>query len=407
MSDRSLRILMLASQYPPTVGGGGAHAYYLSRELTFDGRSEAAAEVLVLTAYGRRESAEYNIPGHPALRIHPMDFGIEGKVPYERAVEGAIHAHRNFKPDIVHGQHLQGAYIGLHVRAATGTPLVVTLHKTPLEVRDKELATRYPTYAFMKMLGATGLVDMFVAGSQVFLEDLEDLGVPREKCRLIMHGIPRAAYESSAYVPDVQKRLRELLAVESGQLVVLCPCRLDPRRKEIHTLFKAVAKLAAAVRDKEFVIVVTGVPTTAEEVSYRTDLEELAKKLNLSNSVRFLKEPISFADMPALNAISATTVLPSRIEGLGLALIEAMAVRVPVVGSNVRGINEVIEKPEEHGMRYCAGDDEDLASCLIRLFTDGDVRDRLRGGGHRQFRARFTAERMANEHAQLYRTLLT
>lgn len=407
MNSHRLRILMLAEQYPPAVGGGGSHAYYLSRQLTFSGRGPSAAEVLVLTAYGpQRTRAEDDVPHHDTLRIHPMPFSMKGKVPYALAVEGAVHAHRNFQPDVVHGQHLAGALVGLHVRAVTGTPLVVTLHKTPLEIRDKSLPTRYATYAFMKMLVETQLVSMFVAGSRAFQDDLDDLGVAADRRRLIPHGIPYFWYASHAYDENGQMRLRELLRVDQRQRVVLCPSRLDPRRKEVHVFLKAGAKLATAVKHEDFVFVVTGVPSTDEEASYRTDLETLAHKLGIAGHVRFLTQPVPFGDMPALNAISAATVLPSRIEGLGPALIEAMAVKVPVIGSNVKGIDEVIEIPEEQGMRYTAGDDEDLAKCLIRLFSDEQLRNRLRRGGFSQYNAKFTAERMAQEHLRLYEDIL-
>jgi L-malate glycosyltransferase len=68
--------------------------------------------------------------------------------------------------------------------------------------------------------------------------------------------------------------------------------------------------------------------------------------------------------------------LPSFSEGLPVSILEAMAARIPVVGSDVQGIREVIS-PENTGLLFPSNDHVSLAAQLERLITDAELRVRL------------------------------
>ena len=84
-------------------------------------------------------------------------------------------------------------------------------------------------------------------------------------------------------------------------------------------------------------------------------------------------------------------VLPSLHEGLGLALMEAMAFGLPVIGSDVGGIRTLIEDGQR-GLRVPAQDSAALAGAIIRLLRDDDLR---RSFGQRA--SAFIAENFAQE----------
>ncbi|WP_162179786.1 glycosyltransferase family 4 protein [Bryobacter aggregatus] len=69
-------------------------------------------------------------------------------------------------------------------------------------------------------------------------------------------------------------------------------------------------------------------------------------------------------------------VLPSRCEGMGRVLIEAMALGLPVVGSDVGGIPHMIHN-DVNGFIFAAGDSDSLAQRLTQLLSDADLRQRL------------------------------
>ncbi len=86
--------------------------------------------------------------------------------------------------------------------------------------------------------------------------------------------------------------------------------------------------------------------------------------------------------------------LPSRFEGLPLALLEAMHAALPVVASPVDGIPEAVV-PNRTG--YLPRSDRDWVDCLRRLAVDPDLRLRLGLGGQAAAEARFSVETMARK----------
>jgi len=68
--------------------------------------------------------------------------------------------------------------------------------------------------------------------------------------------------------------------------------------------------------------------------------------------------------------------LPSLSEGLPVCVLEAMAAKVPVVGSNVQGINEVVFH-ENTGILFTSNDDTELAYAIERLFKDNTLRSKI------------------------------
>ncbi len=68
--------------------------------------------------------------------------------------------------------------------------------------------------------------------------------------------------------------------------------------------------------------------------------------------------------------------LPSFSEGLPVSVLEAMAAKVPVVGSNVQGINEVVFH-EKTGLLFSSDDETALASAISRLLNDANLREKI------------------------------
>lgn len=81
-------------------------------------------------------------------------------------------------------------------------------------------------------------------------------------------------------------------------------------------------------------------------------------------------------------------VLPSEAEGFGLVLIEAMAAGVPVVGTNVPGIRDVIVDGE-NGLLVAVREPKALADVVRRVFDDRALRDRIVAGGLKSVKERY------------------
>ncbi|MDX9893222.1 MAG: glycosyltransferase family 4 protein [Patescibacteria group bacterium] len=108
-------------------------------------------------------------------------------------------------------------------------------------------------------------------------------------------------------------------------------------------------------------------------------LEALAQELGVKNKILFLGH-IGQPDLPKYLKIADVFVRPSRSEGLGSAFLEAMAAGLPVIGTKVGGIPDIITEGQT-GL-FCEVDNpKDLENKIKLLLTDNDLRLRLIDNG--------------------------
>ena len=167
---------------------------------------------------------------------------------------------------------------------------------------------------------------------------------------------------------------------------------INKPHKNLVTLLHAYAQLPASAPP----LVIAG----AWDDRY-PEAKQSAAALNLTERVRFLG-PVTEADLPALYAAATAFVFPSRYEGFGLPVLEAMACGTPVACSNVSSLPEVAG---DSALLFDPADAAALAQTIARLLDEPSLRDDLRTLGLAQA-ARFTWERTAARTLDVYRKLL-
>ena len=106
-------------------------------------------------------------------------------------------------------------------------------------------------------------------------------------------------------------------------------------------------------------------------------------------------------DIPSVTAALDVAVLPSYREAQGLVILEAMALRRPVVASRVGGIPEMVEDGVT-GLLVPPRDAPALAGAIVRLLTDHPAADMMARAGHDLVHARFSLEGMVSAISRLY-----
>jgi glycosyltransferase involved in cell wall biosynthesis len=115
--------------------------------------------------------------------------------------------------------------------------------------------------------------------------------------------------------------------------------------------------------------------------------------------VRFLGKR---RDVPHLLKAADLYVQPSRVEGFGIAALEAMASGLPIIASNVPGLAEVVG---ENGLLFPAGDHRCLAECLQLLLKDSALRQQLSAAATARAQM-FTVAKTRDCYEALYREVL-
>ena len=102
---------------------------------------------------------------------------------------------------------------------------------------------------------------------------------------------------------------------------------------------------------------------------------------------------------PFLRALDVF-VLPSRFEGLSLALLEAMAIGTPVVATNVGGAGEAVVSGET-GLLVPPDSPAAMAEAIGRVLDDRNLRQELGAAARDRWLAHFTAQQMQQAYADL------
>jgi N-acetyl-alpha-D-glucosaminyl L-malate synthase BshA len=123
-----------------------------------------------------------------------------------------------------------------------------------------------------------------------------------------------------------------------------------------------------------------------------------AHELGIAKQVEALGEQDQI--IPLLS-IADLFLLPSAQESFGLAALEAMACRVPVVASNVGGLHEVIDSGAT-GFLHDADDIAGMAESAVRLLTDADLHERVAREGRRTVKQRFCGDLVVPQYEAFY-----
>lgn len=185
-------------------------------------------------------------------------------------------------------------------------------------------------------------------------------------------------FDDKFFRPGNKKELRGKYSFPLEERIIVSVARLVPA-KGIDCLIRAIGLVAPKFSNLRLLVIGEG--------EQRRELETLIEQLNLNHQVQLLgfRQPQQISDYLGL---ADMMVLSSRHEGLGIALIEAMASGVPVIGSSVDGIPDLIQ-PERNGILVPPDDEEKLAEAIERLLQDQKLRDSFIREGLQKVREKY------------------
>lgn len=214
-----------------------------------------------------------------------------------------------------------------------------------------------------------------VANSQAAAERLRTEGVPDRRILVIPNGIDVSSFPLREYSSRPRR-------------VAMVACLREEKR--IDVLIAAVPRILERHPDAEFMIVGEG--------QCRAGLTAQAQSLGVADRVRFLGHR---DDVPAVLAEADLFVLPSRSEAFPNSVMEAMAAGLPVVGSAVGGIPELVDDGRT-GYLVPPGEPGPLADALIGLMDHPDRAAEFGRAGRRRIEETYSFDRMVSQFESLY-----
>lgn len=287
-----------------------------------------------------------------------------------------LHAQR---ADLLHCHGYKENFYGLP--AAAGLPVVTTNH---LWKRTS------PALKFYCWLDAklSRRFDHVIAVSEPIRQELLAAGVAPQKISRIINGIDVDPYQRPLQ-PAERQEIRQQLGIKQEQLALVMLSRLG--KEKGHTFaIQALAELKHRFPHAVLLIVGAGPELGALQ-------KEVAER-GLASQVRFCGQRSDVDQI--LRAVDAF-LMPSLLEGLPMALLEAMAAGLPSIASRVGDIDTVIEH-DQSGLLVPPADVSELVSAMTRLLSDASLRQRLGQSACHTIAQRFSSRQMALLYCQLY-----
>jgi len=288
------------------------------------------------------------------------------------------------KPDLIHAHwSLPQGLTGVVCKKLFGVPCITTIHGSDVH------GLRHSLIKDLNRLVIKNS-DICTANSRASAKKVLTIA-GREDTQVIPMGVDTNLFSRSEKVDIIRKKY------EIDGDVLLFVGRLI-RVKGVYYLIKALPKVLKQHPKTKLLIVGSG--------PEKRRLIQLCAELEIINSVVFINEVLQ-KDLISLYSMADLLVLPSIIdvtgetEGLGVVLLEAMACRVPVIGSDVGGIKDIIIDGET-GLLSEQKNHDSLAEKIIQLLSDEQLRKKVIENGFKLVKEKFTWKVISDRFMNVY-----
>jgi len=249
--------------------------------------------------------------------------------------------------EVVHShKHPADLLIALSTIGIEHISKITTVHS--LENKDKFWLWRRWRYLFVKK-SLLQFDWIFAVSENVRSNTIRYFSLPPNKVITMMNGI-----DPSEMVPTISmEQAKRKYKIEADQFVILCAGKVEYRKGQ-DILLQAVSTIIKSHELKKNIVVLFA---GNSNIKFKKKLVSLSSELRIEDYAKFVgyEEHIS-----NILQIADLYIQSSRWDPLPRALIEAMGMGIPSIGSNVDGISELIEH-EKTGLLYKNEDADDLA----------------------------------------------
>ncbi|HSU73054.1 MAG TPA: glycosyltransferase family 4 protein [Candidatus Binatia bacterium] len=344
-----MHLLLLTEYFPSGAISGGveSRAFHLLRELAKKHR------ITVLCSY--QGKSQHRLEHHAGITILRVGFkspySSTGNILTRLSYAGAALLTGLFIPkvNVVEGFSYLTYPVASLIALFRHKPAVATYHES-WTFREWVKLKGWLTGTLGAIWTTLALLlpfKRYIAVSNVTKQQLVKRGIPARKIDVVYNGVDLALMRSISVRP-----YREPSVSTTVRLI---------KSKRVDTLIRATAELRKKLPNVK--VTVQGVGEEQER------LEKLVAKLKLNRNVEFRGRMGKFEDMLKLRKRHRVFCLPSEIEGFGMVVIEAMALGIPVVCTDIPVLREVTGNGKG-SLLFAKRSHKDLAHKLHQLLTD-------------------------------------
>ena len=320
----------------------------------------------------------YEVDGLKARFTWRIDHLVRYLASFWRLIS-QVRAHvRRVNPDLIHANSVRA---GLVATAAT-----IGLH-TPVIWHAHDMLPRHPLSTAIRLVVLCSARTRVIAISRAVAGRFRGHVLRSAKACASMIVIHNAV-DSEEFYPDAasrQKTRNDLNLSDADQAIGIIG-QLTPRKGQLE-LLQAFAFVLQQLPQAKLIIV--GAPLFNRDEEYFRCLTETAQAQGVAEQVRFLG---ARADIRAITGALDLLVVNSLVEPFGLVVLEAMACGTPVLATAVDGIPEIIRHGED-GWLVPSRDKKALASAIVDLINQPQLRAKLSAAGLEKVRSHFTVEK--------------
>ena len=299
---------------------------------------------------------------------------------------------RHRRPNLIHTTLFEADIAGRIAGAAERVPIVSSLVSEPYgreHAEDPRIVPWRLRGAQLVDGGTARLVRRFHALTS---HTADVMGRRLRIRRSLIDVIPRGRDHLALGVrdPERRRRVRRSLGVGDDERLILSVARQE-HQKGLDVLLRAMPAVRAELPNARLLV-------AGREGGQSPLLRRLADDLDLDGAVSFLGVR---RDVPDLLASADAFVFPSRFEGFGCALLEAMALEAPIVASDLGPIREVVG-PDTPALLAPPADARSLGRAVVSTLMDRPGAASRADVARARFLQRFTIDRVTDDMVRFY-----
>lgn len=378
---------MVTGAYHPEISSGGVQCRSMAQQL------RGRADVRVLTT-----SVDPSLPRHDRIDDVPVTR-IRVDV---RSELSKIRAFRRMVIDLVrlvrwsdvvhlHGYSTKNVIVTI-IAKAWRKPVVMSLHTAGFD--EPAVIEQQGSLAYWAFLSA----DRYLSVSHGLVETYLAAGLPREKIRQVPNGIDLDRFRPATIAE--QRALRERLGLPADAPIIVC-VGFFSADKQPRVLFDAWLSIVRSGALRPALVFVGATQSAYFEID-EAIAPQMQRDAEADGVASLLRLVGVTHDVPSYLRAADVFVLPSKREGLPVALLEAMSCGLACIASRLPGSTDAIIADGVNGVLCEPGDVNELAAALAALLPDRERRARLGEAARATIAAKYSSATVADRWLEAY-----